>query len=202
MTTIAPYSSANFAASQWPPHSLPEQARTAGFAVGEQADARQASTPKGRETGSGLTPEQQAEVEKLQKTDQEVRQHEMAHLAAGAGMITSGASYTYTRGPDGQNYAVAGEVSIDTSPGRTPEETIARAERIQAAAMAPADPSPQDRRVAAEAAQMAAEARQEMAAAQDSAQNPAMAAYQAQAREAENASLAQAANVTRINLYA
>ena len=110
--------------------------------------------------------EQQAEVSKLQKIDREVRQHEMAHMAAGAGMVTSGASYTYTRGPDGQNYAVAGEVSIDTSPGRTPEETIARAERIQAAALAPADPSPQDRSVAAQAAQMAAQARQELAAAE------------------------------------
>ncbi len=110
-----------------------------------------------------LTPEQQAEIEKLQKIDREVRLHEMAHLAAGAGMVTSGASYTYKRGPDGQNYAVAGEVSIDTSPGRTPEETVARAERIQAAALAPADPSPQDRSVAAQAAQMAAQARQEIA---------------------------------------
>ena len=115
---------------------------------------------------ASLTAEQQAEVSKLQKIDREVRQHEMAHMAAGAGMVTSGASYTYTRGPDGQNYAVAGEVSIDTSPGRTPEETIARAERIQAAALAPADPSPQDRSVAAQAAQMAAQARQELAAAE------------------------------------
>lgn len=115
---------------------------------------------------TSLTAEQQAEVSKLQKIDREVRQHEMAHMAAGAGMVTSGASYTYTRGPDGQNYAVAGEVSIDTSPGRTPEETIARAERIQAAALAPAEPSSQDRSVAAQAAQMAAQARQELAAAE------------------------------------
>lgn len=61
---------------------------------------------------------------------------------------------------------MAGEVSIDTSPGRTPTETLARAERIQAAALAPADPSPQDRSVAAQAAQMAAQARQELAAAE------------------------------------
>ncbi|WP_415033990.1 putative metalloprotease CJM1_0395 family protein [Azonexus sp.] len=115
------------------------------------------------QTREGLSAEQQAEVDKLQKIDREVRQHEMAHMAAGAGMVTSGASYTYTRGPDGMNYAVAGEVGIDTSPGRTPEETIARAERIQAAALAPADPSPQDRSVAAQASQMAAQARQEIA---------------------------------------
>lgn len=133
----------------------------------EQGEAPQSAHGKkaGGDKNASLSPEQQAEVSKLQKVDQEVRQHEMAHMAAGAGMVTSGASYTYTRGPDGRNYAVAGEVSIDTSPGRTPEESIARAERIRAAALAPADPSPQDRSVAAEAAQMAAQARQELAAA-------------------------------------
>ena len=134
----------------------------------EQGEALQSARGKkaGGDKNASLSPEQQAEVSKLQKVDQEVRQHEMAHMAAGAGMVTSGASYTYTRGPDGQNYAVAGEVSIDTSPGRTPEETIARADRIQAAALAPAEPSSQDRSVAAQAAQMAAQARQELAAAE------------------------------------
>lgn len=59
---------------------------------------------------------------------------------------------------------MAGDVRIDTSPGRTPEETLRRAEQVRAAALAPADPSPQDYVVAAEAARMAAEARQAMAA--------------------------------------
>jgi hypothetical protein len=57
---------------------------------------------------------------------------------------------------------VAGEVSIDVSPAQTPEQTIAKAKRIQAAALAPADPSSQDRAVAAQAAQMAAKARIEL----------------------------------------
>jgi len=58
---------------------------------------------------------------------------------------------------------VAGEVGIDTSKGRTPEETLARAQQIRAAALAPADPSGQDRAVAAAASQMAADARAEIA---------------------------------------
>ncbi len=111
----------------------------------------------------GLTPEEQQQVAELKKTDRQVRQHEMAHMAAGAGLVTSGASYTYTRGPDGVNYAVAGEVGIDTSPGRTPEETLTRAQRIRSAALAPADPSPQDRAVAAAATQMEQQARAELA---------------------------------------
>jgi hypothetical protein len=57
---------------------------------------------------------------------------------------------------------VAGEVNIDTSPGRTPEETLERARTIQAAALAPADPSGQDRAVAARAQQMAQEAQQQI----------------------------------------
>lgn len=107
-----------------------------------------------------LTPEQQAEVQRLKATDQKVRQHEAAHQAAGAG-LTSGANYQYVRGPDGKQYAVGGEVKIDVSPGQTPAQTLEKARRIQAAALAPADPSPQDRAVAAQAAQMAAEARME-----------------------------------------
>jgi hypothetical protein len=107
-----------------------------------------------------LTPEQQQEVQRLKATDQKVRQHEAAHQAAGAG-LTSGANYEYVRGPDGKQYAVGGEVRIDVSPGATPDQTLEKARRIQAAALAPADPSPQDRAVAAQAAQMAAEARME-----------------------------------------
>ncbi|MDR1854306.1 MAG: hypothetical protein LBR05_05310 [Azoarcus sp.] len=110
-----------------------------------------------------LSEEDLRRVEKLKTTDRKVRAHEAAHMAAGGGMITHGATYTYETGPDGKKYAVAGEVGIDTSKGRTPEETLQRAQQIRAAALAPADPSGQDRRVAAEASQMAAEARVEIA---------------------------------------
>lgn len=63
------------------------------------------------------------------------------------------------------NYAVGGEVSLDVSPGRTPEETLRRARQISAAALAPAEPSGQDLAVAARAAQMARQAEAELAAA-------------------------------------
>ncbi len=126
-------------------------------------EARAIGKARVDEAAGQLSAEELAVVDKLKQTDRKVRQHEMAHMAAGGGMITSGASYTYERGPDGQNYAVAGEVGIDTSPGRTPEETIDRAGRIRAAALAPADPSPQDRAVAAAATQMEQQARAELA---------------------------------------
>jgi len=112
--------------------------------------------------GAGLSEADLKIVSELKARDRVVRTHEMAHMAAGAGIVTRGASYSYQTGPDGQRYAVGGEVGISTSPGRTPEETLAKADQIRAAALAPADPSAQDLRVAAKAAQMAAEARLEI----------------------------------------
>ncbi len=114
-------------------------------------------------TGTEFSPEERAYLAKLQARDRQVRAHEMAHVAAGGDLVRRGAQYHYQRGPDGVAYAVGGDVIIDVSPGRTPEETLRKAERIQAAALAPADPSPQDRAVAAQAAQMAQQARAELA---------------------------------------
>jgi hypothetical protein len=113
-----------------------------------------------------LTPQALVLIDKLKARDAEVRQHEQAHLAAAGGLAVSGASYTYQRGPNGVDYAVGGEVHIDTSPGRTPQETISRAHTIQAAALAPAEPSGPDRAVAAQAQQLEQQARAELAAAQ------------------------------------
>jgi len=110
-----------------------------------------------------LSEDQQRQVGKLKETDRKVRAHEQAHMAAGGALVHGGASYTYDKGSDGRMYAVAGEVSIDVSPGRSPEESLAKAQQIRAAAMAPADPSPQDRRVAAGAARLESGARAEQA---------------------------------------
>ena len=108
-----------------------------------------------------LSPDQERLVQELAQTDQKVRAHEAAHQAA-AGSLGGAISFTYEAGPDGKSYAVGGEVSVDLSSGHTPEETLARAEQIRAAALAPADPSPQDLSVAAEASQMEAEAQEQM----------------------------------------
>lgn len=99
-------------------------------------------------------PSYQALIAKLESTDTKVRAHEAAHVAAGGGVVTGGANFSYTKDPDGKMYATAGEVPIDSSDGNNPEETIRKARQIMAAAMAPSDPSPQDYRVAATAAVM------------------------------------------------
>lgn len=109
-----------------------------------------------------LSPQQQQEVEELQKRDKQVRQHEAAHVAAGGQYIRGSATYTYQTGPDGKQYAVGGEVSIDMSPvAGDPKATVQKMEKVEAAALAPADPSSEDRAVAAQAAREASEAQQE-----------------------------------------
>ncbi|WP_409525055.1 putative metalloprotease CJM1_0395 family protein [Nitrincola sp. MINF-07-Sa-05] len=106
--------------------------------------------------------EERRVAEELTQIDREVRQHEAAHKAA-AGSYAGVVRYEFERGPDGQLYAVGGEVSIDTSPvPDDPEATLEKAEIVLRAALAPADPSPQDLRVAASARTMAAEARAEI----------------------------------------
>ncbi|MDY3668175.1 MAG: putative metalloprotease CJM1_0395 family protein [Campylobacter sp.] len=105
-----------------------------------------------------LSQEEQRIVSELQAADTNVRAHEAAHMAAGGG-LTSPASYTYERGPDNKMYAVAGEVGISTSQGNTPQESLNKAQTIRRAALAPADPSPQDLKVAAQAASMEMSAR-------------------------------------------
>ena len=112
-----------------------------------------------------LTEQEKKQVEKLKQRDREVRAHEQAHAAAAGSLAQGGPSYEFQTGPDGKRYAVGGSVNIDTSPVEgDPKATLEKAQKIQRAALAPAEPSQQDRAVAAEAAAMAAEARAELAA--------------------------------------
>lgn len=109
------------------------------------------------------TSREYRELQELKKRDREVRQHEQAHVAAGGAHVKGGPSFEYNRGPDGKLYAVGGEVQIDTSPiPGDPAATIRKLEVVQRAASAPAEPSSQDRAVAAQAAQGLAEARVEL----------------------------------------
>ena len=138
-------------------------------------DARETETQKtsrqpenaareGSRQETELSSEEKQQLEQLQARDREVRAHEAAHKAAAGSLARGGASFEYESGPDGRRYAVGGEVSIDTSKvSGDPQATINKAQTIRAAANAPAQPSGQDRSVAAQATQMEAEARQELA---------------------------------------
>ncbi|MCA9770886.1 MAG: hypothetical protein KC466_00670 [Myxococcales bacterium] len=117
----------------------------------------------GDPSGSGLSEADQERVDKLKARDREVRAHEQAHKATG-GAHAGGIQYAYETGPDGRRYAVGGEVSIDVSPvSDDPGATIRKLEQVRRAALAPADPSGQDRAVAAQAAAEALKAQAELA---------------------------------------
>jgi|WetSurMetagenome_2_1015567.scaffolds.fasta_scaffold62170_2 hypothetical protein len=125
-------------------------------AQGAQADAEK-KTPKAPE-------EDQRTIQQLSQRDRDVRAHEAAHVAAAGQYVKGGATFQYQKGPDGKMYAVGGEVSIDTSPVKgDPQATIMKMEAVKRAALAPADPSGQDRSVASAAAAAEAQARQEAA---------------------------------------
>lgn len=114
--------------------------------------------------GTPLDPEEVKQVRELEKRDREVKAHEAAHKASAGGYAKGGAGYEYQTGPDGRQYAVGGHVDIDAGPvPGNPRATLRKAQTVQRAALAPADPSGADRAVAAAAAQMALEAQSELA---------------------------------------
>lgn len=144
-------------------------ARADALQQNENADNPEAATDNANQESAGKESAeekqqqqaQQQEVEELKSRDQEVRQHEQAHAARG-GQYAGSPQYQYETGPDGQRYVTDGEVSIDVSDAETPEQTVQKMEQVRAAALAPAEPSSQDLKVAAEASRKANEARQEL----------------------------------------
>lgn len=139
----------------------------------DESAGRKSSNPTERATENGesrevngqtLDESELAELKELKARDREVRAHEAAHQSVG-GQHAGSVSYTYSRGPDGVQYATGGEVSIDVSPvANDPQATIDKMRVVRSAALAPAEPSSQDRQVAAEAMQTMLQAQAEIAA--------------------------------------
>lgn len=159
--------------SQFGHHRLLLRSRAAGIEsqqVNDQNTSKDSPRPSeagqvSRSTNAEmqLSRAEQQQVQELRVRDSAVRAHEQAHLAAAGRFATGGPSFQYRRGPDGRHYAISGEVKIDTTPvPGDPLATQQKALKIQQAAFAPAEPSVQDRAVAAQAARMAIEARMEL----------------------------------------
>ena len=141
-----------------PEHKISKSVSSTTSSVAENGEQK----PQKLTDGATISEADKQVVDQLQSRDREVRAHEAAHQAAGGGAV-GGASYSYQQGPDGKQYAVGGEVSVDlSSSGGSPEATIAKMARVRAAATAPAEPSGQDLAVAAAASAIDAEARQEL----------------------------------------
>jgi len=140
-----------------------DEAEVAGQAQEDDADdEQQAAEQKAQERVEQA--EQKAEfqeIRQLERRDAEVRAHEQAHASVG-GAYAGAPSYEYETGPNGKKYAVGGEVPVSLSEEESPQDTINKMQTVRAAALAPAEPSSQDRRVAAEATQKIADARAEL----------------------------------------
>lgn len=181
-STVAPYAPigrqpVGFESTELKSSSLKALEQSADTAPGQNRrgpeyspnqDAERDRVAGGAQDKSSAQQEQQLkeqrQINDLASRDREVRAHEQAHASVG-GQYAGSPTYSFTRGPDGVSYAVGGEVSIDTSPvPNDPEATLRKAQVIRAAASAPAEPSPQDRRVAAQAASLENEARAQLAA--------------------------------------
>jgi type II secretory pathway pseudopilin PulG len=141
--------------------SAPLSATTPNSATSSGSQAKLEKTSAQESTQQSQQEQQQ--IQELKARDRVVRAHEAAHIAAGAGIVKGGATFSFQRGPDGVQYAIGGEVQIDTSKvAGDPQATAQKAEKIRAAALAPAQPSSTDQAVASRASQMAIEARAEI----------------------------------------
>jgi hypothetical protein len=133
----------------------------------EETKTDETTSPEKKSPGvndsKDLTSEELRELTDMKQRDREVKAHEQAHIAAGGSYVTSGAKLEYEEGPDGKKYATSGEVSIDTSkvPG-DPEATLRKMQTIRSAALAPATPSGQDRKVASQATRIENQSRMEI----------------------------------------
>ena len=158
-------SSSHFSAPALNRHQPGDEARGAAGADKDN-NVEQLTKPSTRtqktDVDQQLTNEESQQLRLLKIRDREVRAHEQAHASVG-GSLTGAPNYLYTRGPDGRQYVSSGHVNIDSSKiAGDPEATLQKALQLKRAALAPAQPSQQDRRVAANAQQLAIEARADL----------------------------------------
>lgn len=135
-------------------------------ATSDESHNNKQTTSDDSESSSSEKDEQKTQKEEqaikdLKKRDTEVRTHEQAHQAAG-GQYAGSPVFDMTKGPDGKDYATGGHVNIDVSAiPDDPQATLKKMSQIKSAALAPAEPSSQDLKVAAKAESVAAVARSE-----------------------------------------
>lgn len=147
------------------PQNTSENSNNNENSVSQTDNSKDTSVSKNQLAKSSAESIQKAKIQemvnKLLANQNRVIAHEAAHKAVG-GSLAGAPSFQYTQGPDGKSYITGGEVPIDLSEGKTPQETISKMQQVIAAALAPADPSPQDYKVAATASQIQASARNQL----------------------------------------
>lgn len=169
--TVSALSSVSVASAVAPALSRTAVAQPEAAATVEQED-RSSELPKASSTQEEDTSQvqqqrqEQQQIQTLRAIDREVRAHEQAHASVG-GRYAGSPVYTFERGPDGVYYAIGGKVDIDTAPiPNDPAATVEKMQIVQAAALAPMEPSPTDRRIASEAQRRELTAQFELATAE------------------------------------
>ena len=150
-----------------------ERLKSVGYRHREEESSGQESSEESDETNeepelnaaedTNLSEHEKKKVRELKDTDTRVRAHEMAHKAAAGSLAAGGPYYDLQKGPDGQNYAVGGEVPIRLPRTDDYSQALKDAQQAERAALAPADPSPEDYAAAAAFRQRAVEARAKLA---------------------------------------
>jgi hypothetical protein len=152
-------------AEEAPEHGVTGSEQAQGTPA-QKEEAQEGSTEESGASNSREESDMAATVAQLKQTERKVIAHEAAHKAVG-GQYAGAISYSYTTGPDGKRYISGGEVPISTPSTDDPKEMLRIARQVMQAALAPADPSPQDRAVAASAAQKMAQAQSEIVRMED-----------------------------------
>jgi len=108
----------------------------------------------------GRTAAEEKLLGDLERIDKDVHEHEMQHYLMAQPYARS-PEYFYVVGPDGRRFAVSGLTAFDATPiAGDNDATIRKLDALVRAALAPREPSEEDRRVAATLEQLIALLRQ------------------------------------------
>lgn len=154
---VSPAENDNLAPEQTTPQQPQQRAQN------DEGRQAQGGADGSKASEIGLSEQDRSVIKALASRDREVRTHEQQHQSVG-GQYAGAATFSLKRGPDGVQYAVGGEVSIDIAEvPNNPAATIEKMRTVRAAALAPAEPSSQDRAVAAAATRIMLKAQAEAA---------------------------------------
>jgi hypothetical protein len=102
-------------------------------------------------------------IRTLREKDRDVRSAEYAKVSMLGKFRKGGPRFRYETGPDGQRYAIEGNVPVDLSPAESPENSIRKARKIKNASLGVGEVSDSDRKVAAQAQLLEMQARAKIA---------------------------------------
>ena len=105
-----------------------------------------------------LSRAEEAQLDKLEQRDAQVKAHEQAHVMAAGGQAGM-PSYTYQTGPDGRRYAIGGAVNISIISNGDDQASLSQARTAERAALVNGEASSADMNTAQTAREVEARVR-------------------------------------------